>query len=142
MKYSKLQRLAKSKNIRITKNTSNGRKYLTSAELMKKLKKRKSRSKKISLKRRRSTRSYGGIFGSLFSGTGRRKLKKRKYRKVCKGKCRKGCKCRKGMKYRKGSRSGSDKAANSGAMLALKTMATGAAIHIGSELAKRAIAMQ
>jgi len=137
MRYNKLQRLAKSKNIRITKNTPNGRKYLTSAELMKKLKKRKSRSKKISLKRGRSTRSYGGIFGSLFSGKGRRKLrkklKKRKYKKICK--CRKACKCRKGMKYSE------DKAVKRGAILALKTVATGAAIQLGSEVAKRAIQM-
>jgi hypothetical protein len=55
-------------------------------------------------------------------------------RKFCK-KCRKACKCRKGLKYRKG------RAIKSGALLALKTVATGAAIQLGAEAAKRALQM-
>ena len=138
MDYKKLQRLARSKNIRITKNTRNGRRYLTSAELKKKLKKRKSRSKKISVKRGGFIAGlYSGIFGRSIGGKKirklRKKLKKRKYKKICK--CRKACKCRKGMKY------SNDKAVKRGAILALKTVATGAAIQLGSEVAKRVIQM-
>jgi hypothetical protein len=138
MEYNKLQRLARSKNIRITKNTRSGRRYLTAAELKKKLKRRKLRSKKIAARRVGFLSGlFSGLLGRSTKGRKirklRKKLKKRPKRRLCK--CRKACKCPKGMKYRKG------RAIKSGALLALKTVATGAAIQLGAEAAKRALQM-
>ena len=56
MDYSRLVRKARARNIRITKNTRGGRRYLTATELRKKLK-RKSRSKKLTVVKR-------GFFGA------------------------------------------------------------------------------
>jgi hypothetical protein len=140
MEYNKLQRLARSRNIRITKNTPRGRRYLTASELKKKLKRRKLRSKKNAVKRIGFLSGlYNGLLGRSYRGGRkirklRKKLKKRPIRKFCK-KCRKACKCRNGLKYRKG------RAIKSGALLALKTVATGAAIQLGAEAAKRALQM-
>ena len=139
MEYRKLQKLAKSKNIRITKNTRSGRRYLTASELKKKLKLRKLKRKKIATKR---VGFISGLFDGLLGRSGRkssRKIKslRKKLKKGKKCKCNyKKCKCKKMKKYNKGQ------AVKSGALLALKTVATGAAIQLGAEAAKRALLLQ
>ena len=139
MEYRKLQKLAKSKNIRITKNTRSGRRYLTASELKKKLKLRKLKRKKITTKR---VGFISGLFDSLLGRSGRKssqkmKMLRKKLKKGKKCKCNyKKCKCKKMKKYRKG------RLIKSGALLALKTVATGAAIQLGAEAAKRALQMQ
>ena len=139
MDYNGLVRKARSKNIRITKKTAGGRRYLTASELRRKLK-RKKRSKKVVVKKI-------GFFSRLFGGSRkvrkvrkvrklRRKVRKLKRKKcICKGKR---CKCRIKRKLVVKRR---PSAVRDGAFFALKTLATGAAIHLGSEAAKRAISM-
>jgi len=140
MDYNSLVRKARSRNIRITKKTRGGRRYLSASELRRKLKRRKSRSRRLTaVKRGFIGGLIGGIFGRRVRKTAiRRKLRRklRKGRKNCI--CRRGrCKCRRrGRKY--GRRSG----VKAGAIFALKTIATGAAIQLGSEAAKRALAGQ
>lgn len=135
MDYNSLVRKAKSKNIRITKKTAGGRRYLTAAELRRKLK-RKKRSKKVVVKR-------VGFWGRLFGRPSKksRKVKKLKLKskskKVCK--CRgKRCKCRVNRKLVVKGRSNP---VRDGAFFAIKTLATGAAIQLGSEAAKQALQM-
>jgi hypothetical protein len=135
MDYNSLVRKARSKNIRITKKTAGGRRYLTAAELSRKLKRKKTKKvvKKI------------GFFARLFGGSRRvRKVRKarklrRKVRKLKRKRCvcnSRRCKCRnrKLLKRRYNP-------VKSGALFALKTLATGAAIQLGSEAAKKVIQM-
>ncbi len=140
MDYNALIRKARSRNIRITKRTKNGRRYLTASELRRKLKRRKSRSKKLIAVK---TGFLGGLIGGLFGRSIRKTKLSRKLRKGRKGKSKKicmcnrrKCKCKRGRKlYRSGKRSG----VKAGALFALKTIATGAAIQLGSEAAKRVL---
>ena len=142
MDYSRLVRKARARNIRITKNTRGGRRYLTATELRKKLK-RKSRSKKITVVKRGF---FGGLLGGIFGRSVRktkvirRKGRKGRSKKICICNRRK-CKCKsKGRRNLKLRRSGGG--VRAGALFALKTIATGAAIQLGSEAAKRALAGQ
>jgi len=138
MDYNALIRKARSRNIRVTKRTRNGRRYLTASELRRKLKRRKSRSKRLTVVK---TGFIGGLIGGLFGRSIRRKNLKRKLRrggrskKICICNRRK-CKCKRTRKlYKSGRRSG----VKAGAIFALKTIATGAAIQLGSEAAKRVL---
>ena len=138
MDYNALIRKARSRNIRVTKRTRNGRRYLTASELRRKLKRRKSRSKRLTAVK---TGFIGGLIGGLFGRSIRRKNLKRKLRrggrskKICICNRRK-CKCKRTRKlYKSGRRSG----VKAGAIFALKTIATGAAIQLGSEAAKRVL---
>lgn len=141
MDYNSLVRKARSRNIRITKKTRGGRRYLTASELRRKLKRKRTRSKKLVVKRG----FIGGLIGGLFGRSAgklviRRKGRKgRKGRKCRKCKNRKGCRCKRRKLRRLGRSSGSIRA---GGLFALKTIATGAAIQLGSEAAKRALAGQ
>jgi hypothetical protein len=145
MDYNALIRKARSRNIRVTKNTRSGRRYLTASELRRKLKRRKSRSKRLTVKK---TGFLGGLIGGLFGRSVRKTAMRRKLRrKLRKGRkncvCnRRRCKCRvkRGRKYRRsvGRRGG----VRAGALYALKNIATGAAIQLGSEAAKRALMTQ
>ena len=141
MDYTSLVRKARSRNIRITKKTRGGRRYLTASELRRKLKRKRTRSKKLVVKRG----VIGGLIGGLFGRSAgklviRRKGRKgRKGRKCRKCKNRKGCRCKRRKLRRLGRSSGSIRA---GGLFALKTIATGAAIQLGSEAAKRALAGQ
>ena len=141
MDYTSLVRKARSRNIRITKKTRGGRRYLTASELRRKLKRKRTRSKKLVVKRG----FIGGLIGGLFGRSAgklviRRKGRKgRKGRKCRKCKNRKGCRCKRRKLRRLGRSSGSIRA---GGLFALKTIATGAAIQLGSEAAKRALAGQ
>ena len=145
MDYNTLIRKARSRNIRVTKNTLNGRRYLTAAELKRKLKRRKSRSKKLTVKK---TGFLGGLIGGLFGRSSRktrqrRKLRRklRKLRKVCMCNYKK-CKCRRGRRGRRALyKPGRGSSIKGGALYALKTVATGAAIQLGAEAAKRALLM-
>jgi hypothetical protein len=137
MNYNALVRKARSRNIRVTKRTRNGRRYLTASELRRKLKRRKSRSKRLTAVK---TGFIGGLIGGLFGRSIRRKNLRRKGRKgkskkicICN---RRKCKCKRTRKlYKSGRRSG----VKAGAIFALKTIATGAAIQLGSEAAKRVL---
>ena len=131
MDYNMLVRKARSRNIRITKKTRNGRKYLTASELRKKLKRRKLLRKKLSIKK---TGFFNGLMGGLLGRSSRKAKKLRKARKL-----RKLRKLRKNKKRR--AKSGKRSAIGGGALYALKTVATGAAIQLGAEAAKRALAM-
>jgi hypothetical protein len=137
MDYNALIRKARSRNIRVTKRTRNGRRYLTASELRRKLKRRKSRSKRLTAVK---TGFIGGLIGGLFGRSIRRKnlrrkLRKGKSKKICICNRRK-CKCKRTRKlYKSGRRSG----VKAGAIFALKTIATGAAIQLGSEAAKRVL---
>jgi len=145
MDYNTLIRKARARNIRITKKTRSGRRYLTASELRRRLKRRKTGSKKLTIKK---TGFLGGLLGGLF-GRSMRKTKlrrklRRKLRKGRKGKSRKlcicnrrKCKCRR-KRNRKVYRSGRG-GVRAGALFALKTIATGAAIQLGSEAAKRVL---
>ena len=142
MDYTSLVRKARSRNIRITKKTRSGRRYLTASELRRKLKRQKSRSKKITVKK---TGFIRGLIGGLFGRSAgklvirRKGSKGRKGRKCKRCKNRKGCRCKRRKSRRLGRTSGSIRA---GGLFALKTIATGAAIQLGSEAAKRALAGQ
>ena len=141
MDYTSLVRKARSRNIRITKKTRGGRRYLTASELRRKLKRKRTRSKKLVVKRG----FIGGLIGGLFGRSAGKLVIRRKGRKGRKGrKCkrcknRKGCRCKRRKSRRLGRSSGSIRA---GGLFALKTIATGAAIQLGSEAAKRALAGQ
>jgi len=145
MDYKSLIRKARSKNIRVTKNTRNGRRYLTATELRRKLKKRKSTKRRLTAKR---TGMFGGIFGGLFrkSPARRRARKVRKLKRKLRKNRRRGrkvcvcsgarCRCSRGVRVKRvGSGIGA------GSLFALKTLATGAAIQLGAEAAKRALLM-
>lgn len=138
MDYTSLVRKARSRNIRITKKTRGGRRYLTASELRRKLKRKKSRSKKLAVRRGFIGGLIGGIFGRS-AGKMVIRRKGRKGRKCRKCKNRKGCRCKRRKSRRLGRSSGSIRA---GGLFALKTIATGAAIQLGSEAAKRALAGQ
>lgn len=133
MDYNSLVRKAKSKNIRITKKTASGRRYLTATELRRKLK-RKKRSKKVVVKR---VGFWGRLFGRPSKKSRKVKKLKLKSKKVCK--CRgKRCKCRVNRKLVVKGRSNP---VRDGAFFAIKTLATGAAIQLGTEAAKQALQM-
>ena len=140
MDYNALIRKARSRNIRVTKRTRNGRRYLTASELRRKLKRRKLRSKRLTAVK---TGFIGGLIGGLFGRSIRKTKLRRKLRKGRKGKSKKicicnrrKCKCKRTRKlYKSGRRSG----VKAGAIFALKTIATGAAIQLGSEAAKRVL---
>ena len=141
MDYTSLVRKARSRNIRITKKTRGGRRYLTASELRRKLKRKRTRSKKLAVKRG----FIGGLIGGLFGRSVRKTVLRRKGRKGRKGrKCKKckyrrGCRCKNRRSRRLRRSSGAIRA---GGLFALKTIATGAAIQLGSEAAKRALAGQ
>ena len=144
MDYNTLIRKARARNIRITKKTRSGRRYLTASELRRRLKRRKTRSKKLTIKK---TGFIGGLIGGLFGRSVRKtalRRKLRKGRKGRKGRSRKLCICHrrkcKGRRKRnrKLYRSGRG-GVRAGALFALKTIATGAAIQLGSEAAKRVL---
>jgi hypothetical protein len=144
MDYNTLIRKARARNIRITKKTRSGRRYLTASELRRRLKRRKTRSKKLTIKK---TGFIGGLIGGLFGRSVRKTALRRKLRKGRKGRkgrsrklciCnRRKCKCRR-KRNRKLYRSGRG-GVRAGALFALKTIATGAAIQLGSEAAKRVL---
>lgn len=141
MDYNTLIRKARARNIRITKKTRSGRRYLTASELRRRLKRRKTRSKKLTIKK---TGFIGGLIGGLFGRSVRKTALRRKLRKGRKGRSRKlcicnrrKCKCRR-KRNRKLYRSGRG-GVRAGALFALKTIATGAAIQLGSEAAKRVL---
>jgi hypothetical protein len=103
----------------------------TKTELRKKLKRRKLLRKKLSIKK---TGFFNGLMGGLLGRSSRKAKKLRKARKL-----RKLRKLRKNKKRR--AKSGKRSAIGGGALYALKTVATGAAIQLGAEAAKRALAM-
>jgi len=141
MDYNSLVRKARSRNIRVTKKTRGGRRYLTASELRRKLKRKRTRSKRLAVKRGFIGGLIGGLFGRSVRKTAlRRKLRRgRRPKKICICNKRR-CKCRRrGRKLYKSGRRGGVRA---GAIFALKTIATGAAIQLGSEAAKRALATQ
>jgi hypothetical protein len=142
MDYNALIRKARSRNIRITKRTPGGRRYLSASELRRKLKRRKSRSRKLKVVK---AGFLGGLIGGLFGRSVRKTKLRRKLRRGRKGRSKKVCVCKgrrckcRVKRNRKVYKSGRRSAIGSGAIFALKTIATGAAIQLGSEAAKRVL---
>ena len=144
MDYNTLIRKARARNIRVTKNTRSGRRYLTASELRRKLKRRKLRSKRLTVVK---SGFLGGLIGGIFGRSARKTVLRRKLRRKLrrgrKGKSRKicmcnrrKCKCKRKRNRRLYKPRGGVRA---GALFALKTIATGAAIQLGSEAAKRVL---
>jgi hypothetical protein len=143
MDYNSLIRKARSKNIRITKKVGGRRVYLTASELRRKLKRKKLRRKVVAKRTGILGRLFGGLFGRRRPARRTRKLRRKlrrnsRSKKICVCNSRR-CKCR--VKRNRLAKSGGLGPLKQGAFFAAKTLATGAAIQLGAEAAKRALMM-